>query len=108
MAADPARIAAAWTLLVELGVTLADLQHDAQPARPTFDEYLPQVLATAGPGALRTYRSYWQRMAKTWTGRTIETVTASEVQAMRQQVADRAFTRRNSRDGRHARELLVA
>jgi integrase len=108
MAADPARIAQAWTLLAELGVTLADLQHDARPARPTFDAYLPQVLAAAGPGAMRTYRSYWQRMTTTWAGRAIDTVTASDIQAMRQQIIDHARVRRNSRDGRHAGELFVA
>jgi hypothetical protein len=36
---------------------LADLQRDARPALPTFDDYLPQVLAAAGPGALRAYCS---------------------------------------------------
>ncbi|WP_260729022.1 site-specific integrase [Dactylosporangium roseum] len=66
MPADRQRLDAAWTALAELGVTLADLQRDARPAVPTFDEYLPQVLAAAGPGALRVYRSYWQRMTTAW------------------------------------------
>ncbi|GLL02155.1 tyrosine-type recombinase/integrase [Dactylosporangium matsuzakiense] len=108
MTVDPARLAQAWKLLAELGVTLADLQHHARPARPTFDAYLPQVLAAAGPGALRAYRSYWQRMAKIWAGIPIDAVTASGIQAMRQQVTDRARVRRNSRNGRHACELFVA
>src|SRR5258706_11949977 len=108
MAADPARISAAWASLAELGVTLADLQHDARPPLPTFDEYLPQVLAAASPGALRTYHSYWQRMTGAWGDRAIDTVTASDRQAMRQQVIDGARVRRNSRDGRHAGELFVA
>nr|BFE56515.1 hypothetical protein GCM10020063_010410 [Dactylosporangium thailandense] len=108
MTVDPACVAQAWKLLAELGVTVADLQRCAQPARPTFDAYLPQVLAAAGPGALRAYRSYWHRMATAWAGIPIDAVTAGDIQAMRQQVTGRARVRRNSRNGRHAGELLVA
>ncbi|GAA2364457.1 integrase [Dactylosporangium salmoneum] len=108
MAADPAKLAAAWAYLAELGVTLADLQHDARPALPTFDDYLPQVLAAAGPGALRAYRSYWQRMTRAWGNQAIDTVTASDLQAMRQHVTNSAQARRNSRGGRHAGELFIA
>ncbi|MDG6108695.1 hypothetical protein Daura_30325 [Dactylosporangium aurantiacum] len=53
MPADRQRPDTAWTALAELGVTLADLRRDARPAVPTFDEYLPQVLAAAGPTAHR-------------------------------------------------------
>lgn len=60
------------------GVTLTDLQHDARPALPTIDEYLPQVLAAAGPGALRAYRSYWQRMTAAWGTLAIDTITVSD------------------------------
>src|SRR5258706_14876170 len=108
MAADPTRIATAWTLLAQLGVTLADLQQDARPRAPTFAAYLPQVLAAAGPGALRAYSSYWKRMTTAWGSRTIDTVTATEIQAMRRSVIDSARSRRNSRDGRHAGEPFVA
>ncbi|MFI5913383.1 hypothetical protein [Dactylosporangium sp. NPDC051541] len=47
-------------------------------------------------------------MTTTWTGRPIDTVTASDIEAMRQQITDHAHVRRNSRDGRHAGELFVA
>jgi hypothetical protein len=77
MSADSERLDAAWTALAELGVTLADLQRDARPALPTFNDYLPQVLAAAGPGALRAYRSYWHRMTTAWGDLAIDTVTAS-------------------------------
>ena len=65
MPADPARIAIARQLLAQLGVTLADLREDLdlRPAVPTVGEYLPQVIAAAGPGAKRTYGTYWARMA---------------------------------------------
>ncbi|MFG2044990.1 hypothetical protein [Dactylosporangium sp. NPDC048998] len=106
--ADPDRLATTWSLLADLGVTLADLQHDAQPARPTFGEYLPRVVAAAGPAARRAYGSYWQRMATAWHDRPIDTIAASDIQALRQQVTAGAQSRRNSRNGRHAGELLVA
>jgi hypothetical protein len=68
MPADPARIAIARDLLTQLGVSLADL-HDAETPTstvPTLADYLPSVIAAAGPGANRTYGSYWNRMAAAW------------------------------------------
>lgn len=47
-------------------------------------------------------------MTTTWAGRAIDTVTASDIQAMRQQITDHARARRNSRGGRHAGGLFVA
>ncbi len=108
MAADRAQLDAAWATLAELGVTLADLQRDARPALPTFDEYLPRVLAAAGPGALRAYRSYWQRMTVAWGSLAIDAVSASDIQALQRRVVSSARARRNSRGGRHAGELLIA
>ncbi|WP_327010645.1 tyrosine-type recombinase/integrase [Dactylosporangium sp. NBC_01737] len=108
MAADRERLDAAWTALAELGVTLADLQRDARPALPTFTDYLPLVLAAAGPGALRAYRSYWQRMTTAWGDLPIDTVTASDIQALQRRIVANARARRNSRGGRHAGELLIA
>ena len=68
MPADPARIAIARDLLAQLGVTLADLHDAGTPAStvPTLADYLPSVIAAAGPGANRTYGSYWSRMAAAW------------------------------------------
>ncbi|MGI5185563.1 tyrosine-type recombinase/integrase [Dactylosporangium sp. CA-152071] len=108
MPADRQRLDAAWSALAELGVTLADLQRDARPAVPTFNEYLPQVLAAAGPGALRAYRSYWQRMTTAWGDLPIDTVTASDIQALQRRIVANTRARRNSRGGRHAGELLIA
>ena len=71
MGADADRIAAARLLLDQLGVTLADLQSagvDRTPAASVAD-YLPRVIAAAGPGARKTYGSYWQRMATSWGDR---------------------------------------
>jgi hypothetical protein len=63
MSPDPDRLAEARAILAFLGVTVADLQREERPPVPTLAEYLPQVMAAAGPGARRTYGSYWQRMA---------------------------------------------
>ncbi|GAB3939248.1 hypothetical protein GCM10027614_21060 [Micromonospora vulcania] len=110
MNTDPAAIAAARQVLAHLGVTVTDLQsHPATPAVvPTVAEYLPRVIAAAGPGARRTYGTYWERMAAAWPERPVDTVTASDVEALKQAMIASAVSRRNSRNGRHAGEHLVA
>jgi integrase len=108
MTVDPARIATAQALLAQLGVTVADLQRAHQPAVPTVAAYVPRVLAAAGPGARRTYGTYWQRMAAAWGDRPLDAISASDVEAMRHQTAATARSRRNSRHGRHAGEHVVA
>jgi hypothetical protein len=50
MLAYPDRIAVAQAMLADLGVTLADLRRAQRPRVPTMAEYLPTVLAAAGPG----------------------------------------------------------
>ncbi|WP_326557215.1 tyrosine-type recombinase/integrase [Micromonospora sp. NBC_01796] len=106
--ADPARVAAARQLLAHLGVTLADLQAEPGPGLPTLAEYLPQVVAAAGPGTRRTYGTYWNRMAAVWGDRPLDAVAASDIEAMQRQAAATARSRRNSRSGRHAGELVIA
>jgi hypothetical protein len=66
-------VATARRLLAELGVTLIDLvDQDAQQAgMPTWADYLPRVIAAAGPGATRTYGTYWARMATAWGTRAL-------------------------------------
>jgi site-specific recombinase XerD len=110
MPADRARIAIARDLLTQLGVSLADL-HDAEtPASsvPTLADYLPSVVAAAGPGANRTYSSYWNKMATAWGTRPLDQITASDIEAMQHQMATTARSRRNSRHGRHAGEHVIA
>ncbi|KAB1107688.1 hypothetical protein AB0N38_33460 [Micromonospora aurantiaca] len=84
MPADATADAAARQVLAHLGVTLTDLQsHTDGPAPlPTIAEYLPRVIAAAGPGAQRTYGTYWQRMAAVWRDRPLDAVAASDVEAM--------------------------
>ena len=108
MPADPARVATARQMLAHLGVTLADLQADPGPGLPTLAEYLPHVIAAAGPGARRTYGTYWNRMASAWGERPLDSVAASDIEAMQRQMAATARSRRNSRTGRHAGEHMIA
>jgi integrase len=110
MSADPTAIAAARQVLAHLGVTLTDLQsHTTVPAAlPTVAEYLPRVIAAAGPGARRTYGTYWQRMAAAWGDWPLDAVAASDIEAMKQQTTATARSRRSSRNGRHAGEHVIA
>lgn len=64
MGTAPDRVDAAWRVLADLGVTITDLRQDLRSRRamPSVSEYLPQVAAATGPGARRTYGSYWIRM----------------------------------------------
>ncbi|WP_088988728.1 hypothetical protein [Micromonospora chokoriensis] len=106
MTADPTAIAAARQVLAHLGVTVTDLQsHPATPAvLPTVAEYLPRVVAAAGPGARRTYGTYWDRMAAAWPERPLDFVTASDVEALKQAM----ITRLTAAEGRPAGARRVA
>ena len=115
MPADPTGVALTHQVLAQLGVSLADLQGaalDGDGGRagvvvPTVAQYLPRVIA-AGPGAARTYGSYWTRMAVTWGDRRVDSITASDIEALQRQVIAVARKRRTSCDGRHAGEHLIA
>ena len=106
MPADPDRIATARQLLAHLGVTLADLSEDLRqrPDMPTIADY-PQVLAAAGPGARRTYGTYWSRMAAVYGSRPLDQIAASDIEALQRDMVATARSRRNSR---HAGEHDIA
>ena len=110
MAVDQNRLDTAWRILAELGVSLADLRDDlrTRPAMSTVAEYLPRVAAAAGPGARRTYGSYWARMAVVWGDRPLDQIAATDVEALRFEAAGSARSRCNSRSSRHAGEHVVA
>jgi integrase len=109
VAADPARIATARRLLAQIGVTVADIQNNRdRPRLPTMAEYLPRVLAAAGPGARRTYGTYWERMATVWGTRPLDEIAASDIEALQQETVAGARRRRTSQGGRHAGEHVIA
>lgn len=108
MPIDAGRIGQAAVMLARLGVTVDDLRRAQRPPVPTLGEYLPQIMAAAGPGARRTYGSYWQRMATLWGDRRLDMLAASDIEALqRASIAD-ALVRRTSRGGRHAGEHVIA
>ncbi|MDG4757241.1 hypothetical protein [Micromonospora sp. WMMD710] len=108
MTMDPDRVATARAMLEHLGLTAADLTDSNRPAVPTVAEYLPAVVAAASPGTRRTYGSSWRRMAATLGDLRIDAVRASDLEALMRQAAAGARPRRNSRNGRHAGEHLIA
>ncbi|MGW5577141.1 tyrosine-type recombinase/integrase [Micromonospora chokoriensis] len=105
---DARRIADAQRLLAELGVSVDDLRNAQRPQVPTIAEYLPRVVAAAGPGASRTYGSYWARIAAQWGDRRLDSIVATDVEALLRQAAAVALPRRNGRGGRHAGEHVIA
>jgi integrase len=109
MRLDPARRAAAQALLAELAVSVADL-HAAIGGRvmPTVGEYLPRVRAAASPSSRRTYGTYWARMVAVWGDWPLDTVVASDVEALQRDCAEHAVWRSNGRGGRHAGENVIS
>jgi integrase len=111
MTSDGERLATARQLLDKLGVRPEDLlahHHTAARVVPTWAEYLPQVITAAGPGASRTYGSYWNRMITIWGTRALDEVSASDIEALQHTTAATAQPRRNARSGRHAGEHVIA
>ncbi|MFC4063506.1 hypothetical protein [Actinoplanes subglobosus] len=108
--ADRGHIAQARQALAQLGVTIADLQAaEPTPAlTPTLAEYLPHVIAAAGPGVRRTYGNYWHRMIALWGDRRLDTIAATDIEALQREAAATAVSRRNGRGGRHAGEHVIA
>jgi integrase len=110
MTADPHTVAAARQLLGQLGITAADLQmsSDNLAAAPTLAEYVARVRAAAGPGARRTYGTYWDRMAALWGDLPMTSFAATDIEYLKHETASAALSRRNSRHGRHAGEHAIA
>jgi site-specific recombinase XerD len=110
MTADPTRLALAHQELARLDLTVDDLIEAEARARvmPTFAEYLPRVIAAAGPGAQRTYGTYWNRMLLTWGTRQLDEIIASDIEALQRHTTTNALRRHGERGGRHAGEHLIA
>ncbi|GAA1714550.1 hypothetical protein [Fodinicola feengrottensis] len=107
MTVEGSRTALARQLLAQLGVSIADLLNDesAVLVLPTFADYLPRVIAAAGPGA---NRSYWRPLAVVWGDRRLDRIYASDIEAMQHTAAASARSRPNRRHGRHAGEHVIA
>jgi integrase len=109
MTPDQETIRHARHALEALGVSVADLQA-TEPTHqvPTVAEYLPHVQRAAGPGANRTYGTYWNQMAHRWKDRRLDEILVTDVEALMREAAAKAVPRRNGRGGRHAGEHLIA
>jgi hypothetical protein len=75
---------------------------------PTLDEYLPRVVAAAGPGTRKAYGSYWNHMTVAWGIRRLDRITATDIEELAGRVAAGVRPRRTGRGGRSAREHLIA
>lgn len=107
MSTDPTTIRAAQLLLAQLGVTPDDLMWTS-PDVPTIREYLPRVVAASGPGAKRTYGTYWTHLSDTFGHQRLDEITPTDIEGlMRHLVATRRI-RRNDRGGHCVAEHLLA
>lgn len=104
---DPNTVKAAQLLLRQLGVTLEDLRW-TPVAVPTIAEYLPTVIAAAGPGARRTYGTYWTRIQAAFGDRGLDQITVTEIEALLRHTMASPLARRNSMGGSSAGENLIA
>ena len=114
MTVDLQTVAAARQLLDQLGITVADLTTpDPQTTCgrsdvPNVSEYVLRAKAAAGPGARRTYGTYWDRMTTLWGDRPLTELAATDIEHLKHECAATARSRRSSRHGRHAGEHAVA
>jgi integrase len=98
MTAEPAR--GSRVMSARFGATVVP-----EDAAPTVREYLPQVIAASSPTSARTYGTYWMRMIDLWGERRVDSIRATDVEALQRHCTAHARPReRNFRDGRHAGE----
>jgi integrase len=74
---------------------------------PTFGDYLTHVVATASPGATRSYASYWDHANAVWGQRRLDKINTGEIAEYMRRVQRTAVRRRNHREGRYAAEHLL-
>lgn len=79
--------------------------------RPTVGAYVAKVLPTISAGSRRAYGTYVRRFAEDYADHAVASITVTDVVAFTLQVEKRAKAsrgdRRNSRDGRSARENAI-
>ena len=107
MTIDTATVEAARLLLGQLGLTPDDLRW-TPVITPTFAEYLPIVCAASGPGARRTYGTYWTHVLTAFGDRRLDQVTVTDVEILMRHVMSTHLERRNTRGGVYAGEHLLA
>lgn len=108
MTADTDTIRAAQLLVTQLGLSLDDLAWTPPPVMPSLADYLPRVREAQGPGACRTYATYWERILATYGHRGLDEITATDVEILMREVMAATVTRRNHQHGHYAGEHLIA
>lgn len=107
MTVDLDTVHAARVLLSQLNLSPDDLTWTPPAAVPTLADYLPTVVAAAGPGARRTYGSYWRRIHAAFGDRRLDQVIATDVETLlRQVIADRVL-RANHQAGQYTGQHLI-
>ncbi|WP_086669010.1 site-specific integrase [Lentzea kentuckyensis] len=107
MSTNPTTIRAARLLIAQLGLTPDDLLWEPTDIL-TFAEYVPKVAAAAGPGAQRTYGTYWAYIVTAFGDRPLDEVDAIDIETLMRQVVDLRVVRRSDRGGLSTAEHLLA
>jgi site-specific recombinase XerD len=108
MTVDSTTIRAAQQLIAQLGLSPDDLLWTPPAAIPTIADYLPHVQAAEGPGARRTYSTYWDRILDAFGDRRLDQITATDIETLLRHVMATTVTRRNHQHGHYAGEHLIA
>jgi site-specific recombinase XerD len=94
-------------LLAHLGLTAQDLLWTPPPIVPTIADYLPTVIAASGPGAQRTYSTYWNRILTMFGARCLDQITATDIETLMRQVIATRVQRANHQAGQYAGEHFI-
>ncbi|MGW6442341.1 tyrosine-type recombinase/integrase [Lentzea sp. NPDC055074] len=107
MSTNTKTVQAAQLLLTRLGLSPEDLLRE--PAQvPTFAEYIPKVALAAGPGARRTYSTYWAQIIAALGDRRLDQCDATDVEILMRQSMHTRIVRRTDRGGHSTGEHLLA
>ncbi|WP_285689005.1 site-specific integrase [Actinoplanes sp. NBRC 103695] len=97
-------------MLERIGVSPLDLLADVQgkSSAPTFDDYVPVVMASLTAGTRKSYGTYLHRAAERWGSRPIDSVSPSEIRSFLADLLAAMQVRRNARGGRGTQENAIA
>lgn len=92
------------------GLTVEDLiraARESSPA-PTVSTFLPKVVASAGAGACKTYKTYWNDLEDAFGDTPLNKVTTTDLKVVQNQVKERAKKKNSDNAGRGAEEHFVS
>lgn len=100
-------VQAARLLLARLGLSPEDLLQRSADV-PTFADYVPKVATAAGPGARRTYSSYWNQIVAAFGDTRLDQPDATDIEILMRQTMNTRIVRRTDRGGHSTGEHLLA